>query len=123
MSYNRRAQLRQEYIRRINRVLDYVRENLAGDLRLETLLSRDGEQVLLRFRDTGPGLSSEPIANLFEPFYTTKSDGTGLGLAISYGIIERHGGEIEVSSQSAGGATFVIKLPVRQAGTQGRMAL
>jgi len=94
-----------------------------GDLRLETLLSRDGEWVLVRFQDTGPGLSSEQIANLFEPFYTTKSDGTGLGLAISYGIIERHGGEIEVSSQPDGGATFVIKLPVRQAGTQGRMAL
>ena len=94
-----------------------------GDLRLETLLSRDGEWVLVRFQDTGPGLSSEQIANLFEPFYTTKSDGTGLGLAISYGIIERHGGEIEVSSQPDGGATFVIKLPVRQAGTQDRMAL
>ncbi len=83
-----------------------------GDLRLETALSEDSEWVLVRFRDTGPGMSAEQIANLFEPFYTTKSDGTGLGLAISYGIVERHGGSIEVSSQPGQGATFVVKLPV-----------
>jgi two-component system NtrC family sensor kinase len=94
-----------------------------GDLRLETRLSEDGEWVLIRFHDTGPGMLPEEIDNLFEPFYTTKSDGTGLGLAISYGIIERHGGEIEVSSQPGEGATFVIKLPVHQSGTQNRMAL
>ncbi len=94
-----------------------------GDLRLETMLSDDGEWVLVRFHDTGPGMLPEEIANLFEPFYTTKSDGTGLGLAISYGIIERHGGEIQVTSQVGEGATFVVKLPVRQAGTQNRMAL
>jgi len=68
--------------------------------------------VLVSFRDTGPGLTSEQIAHLFEPFYTTKSTGTGLGLAISYGIIERHGGTIEVSSQPGQGATFVVELPV-----------
>lgn len=83
-----------------------------GDLRLETLLSEDGDWVLIRFQDTGLGMSAEQIANLFEPFYTTKSDGTGLGLAISYGIVERHGGAIEVSSQPGQGATFVVKLPV-----------
>ena len=87
-----------------------------GDLRLETMLSVDGEWVMICFSDTGPGMSSEQIANLFEPFYTTKSDGTGLGLAISYGIIERHGGDIEVSSQPGEGSTFVVKLPVHQAG-------
>ena len=81
-----------------------------GDLWLETGLSKDGEWVLVSFRDTGPGMSADQMANLFEPFYTTKSDGTGLGLAISYGIIERHGGEI-------------VKLPVHPAGTQSSMSL
>jgi two-component system NtrC family sensor kinase len=83
-----------------------------GELQVETMLSDDGEWVLVCFRDTGVGMSSEQVANLFEPFYTTKSNGTGLGLAISYGIVERHDGVIEVSSQSDEGATFVVKLPV-----------
>ena len=87
-----------------------------GDLRLETMLSEDGEWVLVYFHDTGPGMSAEQIANLFEPFYTTKPDGTGLGLAVSYGIIERHGGMIEISSQPGEGVTFVVKLPVHRAG-------
>ena len=90
-----------------------------GDLRLETLLSENGEWVLVRFQDTGPGMSTEQIVNLFEPFYTTKSDGTGLGLAISYGIVERHGGTIEVSSQPGQGATFVVRLPVHRMRMQG----
>jgi two-component system NtrC family sensor kinase len=83
-----------------------------GELHLETMLAEDGEWALVRFHDTGMGMPSEQIANLFEPFYTTKSDGTGLGLAISYGIVERHGGEIDVSSQPERGTTFVVKLPL-----------
>lgn len=84
-----------------------------GDLWLETRLSEDGEEALISFQDNGRGMSSEEVANLFEPFYTTKPDGTGLGLAISYGIIERHGGTIDVSSQPGEGSTFTVKLPLR----------
>jgi len=83
-----------------------------GDLMLETFVTEDAEWVATSFQDAGPGMSAEQIANLFEPFHTTKADGTGLGLAISYGIVERHGGLIEVSSQPGHGATFVVKLPV-----------
>jgi len=94
-----------------------------GDLRLETMVSEDGEWVLVYFHDAGLGMSSEQIANLFEPFHTTKPDGTGLGLAISYGIVERHGGEIEVWSQPGQGATFVVKLPVYRAGAASSVTL
>ena len=83
-----------------------------GELRVGTLLTEDQRWVLVAFRDTGPGLTAEQIAHIFEPFYTTKPSGTGLGLAISYGIVERHGGTIEVSSQPGQGATFVVRLPV-----------
>lgn len=86
-----------------------------GDLRLGTTCSEDGEWVVAAFRDSGPGLSTEEQANIFEPFYTTKPSGTGLGLAVSYGIIERHGGTIEVHSRPGQGATFIIRLPVHPA--------
>jgi len=83
-----------------------------GDLRVGTLLTDDRRWVLVAFQDSGPGLTAEQIAHIFEPFYTTKPSGPGLGLAISYGIVERHGGTIEVSSQPGQGATFVVRLPV-----------
>ncbi len=83
-----------------------------GDLRIGTLLSEDGEWVLAALRDSGPGLAPEEASHVFEPFYTTKPQGTGLGLAISYGIVERHGGTIKISSQPGLGATFIVQLPV-----------
>jgi two-component system NtrC family sensor kinase len=86
-----------------------------GDLHLGTLLTEDGEWVLVAFRDSGPGLTPEQAAHIFEPFFTTKAEGTGLGLAVSYGIVEQHGGTIEVSSQLGHGATFIVRLPVRPA--------
>jgi two-component system NtrC family sensor kinase len=86
-----------------------------GDVHLGTLLTEDGEWILVAFRDSGPGLTPEQIAQAFEPFYTTKPEGTGLGLAISYGIVEQHGGTIEVTSQPGHGATFIVRLPVHSA--------
>jgi two-component system NtrC family sensor kinase len=83
-----------------------------GDLWLETQRSEDGQDLLLSVRDSGSGMSLEQISSLFEPFYTTKAKGTGLGLAISYGIVERHGGTIEVSSRAGHGTTFTVRLPL-----------
>jgi len=89
-----------------------------GEMRLETRLAEGGDWVLVLFTDSGAGMAPEQISNLFEPFYTTKSDGTGLGLAISYGIVERHGGTIDVESQPGEGTTFVVKLPVHPVGVE-----
>jgi two-component system, NtrC family, sensor kinase len=76
-----------------------------------------GGQVLIELQDSGPGISPELQKKIFEPFFTTKpaGQGTGLGLSVSYGIIESHGGRIEVSSSLGSGATFVISLPVAAA--------
>jgi two-component system NtrC family sensor kinase len=111
-------QLAQVFLNIMINAIDAMPEG--GDLRVGTLLTEDGEWVLVAFRDSGVGLRAEQIANIFEPFYTTKPSGTGLGLAISYGIVERHGGTIEVSSQGNQGATFIVRLPVHplQAETQ-----
>jgi two-component system NtrC family sensor kinase len=73
-----------------------------------------GDGVIFTFTDTGPGIPLEIRDKIFEPFFTTKppGKGTGLGLSIVYGVLQRHGGTIEVDSGPAGGTIFTIKLPL-----------
>ncbi|HOU12164.1 MAG TPA: response regulator [Anaerolineae bacterium] len=82
-----------------------------GTLWVGTAYHAERKQVVVAFRDSGPGIAPEIREHMFEPFHTSKSTGTGLGLAISYGIIERHGGVIEVESPPGGGTTFIVRLP------------
>ncbi|MBI3090527.1 MAG: PAS domain S-box protein [Candidatus Tectomicrobia bacterium] len=80
----------------------------------ETIL-RDGETCLrITVEDTGEGIPEEYIDRIFDPFFTTKPQdkGTGLGLSIAHGIIESHGGAIQVSSAVGKGASFVLDLPL-----------
>jgi two-component system NtrC family sensor kinase len=72
--------------------------------------------VAVEFRDTGTGISAENLPRIFDPFFTTKKagQGTGLGLSISHGIVEKHGGKIEVESEMGQGSTFTVLLPVAE---------
>ncbi|HET7376729.1 MAG TPA: ATP-binding protein, partial [Anaerolineae bacterium] len=81
-----------------------------GDLTITTAATDSWLRVDIR--DSGPGVNPDDLAKIFEPFYTTKTTGTGLGLSVSYGIIQRHGGRIEVSGGQAEGATFTVWLPI-----------
>jgi signal transduction histidine kinase len=83
--------------------------------------SAAGEQVFVEISDTGKGIAREHLEHIFEPFFTTKpiGKGTGLGLSISYGIVKKHGGEIDVRSEVGVGTTFLIKLPLRQSHIEG----
>jgi len=86
-----------------------------GSLTIETVLSQEtgGEpMVTVSVRDTGPGMSTEELDRLFEPFYTTKQKGTGLGLTIVSRLIEQNGGRISVESRPGHGSTFSLRLPV-----------
>lgn len=85
-----------------------------GELRI-AVASPCADTITISVRDTGSGISPDVMPHIFEPFYTTKKEGkgTGLGLAVVYGIIERHGGKIEVQSSADEGTTFTITLPVR----------
>jgi signal transduction histidine kinase len=71
-------------------------------------------QVVVEVEDTGCGIAPENFRKVFEPFYTTKpvGKGTGLGLSISYGIVQKHGGRIELESIVGKGTTFRILLPI-----------
>jgi two-component system sensor histidine kinase PilS (NtrC family) len=73
------------------------------------------ESVAIHVADTGPGIPSDELKNLFVPFYTTKTGGTGLGLPISRNIVLAHGGDITVESAPGGGARFSVILPRRPA--------
>jgi PAS domain S-box-containing protein len=76
----------------------------------------DGPIVRLTIADDGPGVPAEVADRLFMPFVSSKppGEGTGLGLSVSFGIVAAHGGTIHHESNAAGGATFVIQLPVSE---------
>jgi signal transduction histidine kinase len=76
----------------------------------------EDDHVLVTIADTGKGIDARHINRVFEPFFTTKpvGVGTGLGLSVSYGIIQKHGGTIQVQSELGAGTTFAIRLPIEQ---------
>lgn len=85
----------------------------AGSIKISTGLSDDSRFVFADIADSGCGISTEELNKIFDPFFTTKLDGgTGLGLSVSYGIINNHGGEINVSSVVGSGTSITIMLPV-----------
>ncbi len=92
-------------------------ETYTAELDAEYCLSHtgatEGRKTVLAISDTGHGIEKQHIANIFEPFYTTKpkGQGTGLGLSMVYGMIKQHEGSIEVYSETEHGTTFRIYFP------------
>jgi PAS domain S-box-containing protein len=79
---------------------------------------QENHRVAVAIHDTGIGIKDDEMGLLFQPFYTTKPEvkGTGLGLSVSYGIVKRHNGEIQVTSQPGTGTTFTVLLPIQDDG-------
>ena len=88
--------------------------NGRGRITITSCTAHERDGVIITFADTGSGIPAELRDKIFEPFFTTKppGKGTGLGLSIVYGVIQRHGGTIEVESPHGGGTEFIIRLPL-----------
>jgi signal transduction histidine kinase len=86
-----------------------------GSIRVRTRAERGGERPFAEVvvEDGGSGIAEADLPHLFEPFFTTKgTHGTGLGLAVSWGIVQAHGGTIDVRSQQGAGSRFTLRLPL-----------
>ncbi|UCB43635.1 MAG: tetratricopeptide repeat protein [Dehalococcoidales bacterium] len=104
-------QLRQVFVNLAANAIEAMSEG--GKLTVSVSLDEDGD-IRVSFRDTGCGIAPENMDELFTPFFHTKKEvrGVGLGLSVAHGIIERHGGRIEVESEVGKGSTFTVYLPV-----------
>jgi two-component system sensor kinase FixL len=91
--------------------IEAMRDSKRRELIVRTLHEND-DTIAVTVQDTGPGIAEEIAEQLFKPFVTTKAGGMGIGLSISKRIVESHGGEMTVSRNEAGGATFRFTLPV-----------
>jgi two-component system NtrC family sensor kinase len=86
-----------------------------GIVSVRTYKDEDNQGVVVEIEDSGMGIPQEHLEKIFEPFFSTKPKGNGLGLAVNFGIIQKHGGQIRVSSQPGRGTTMTIRLPCDQA--------
>ena len=109
------SELREVLVNMVFNAIDAMPEGGTLSLRTETV----DESVVIKVLDTGVGMYPEVGSRIFDPFFTTKGKaGLGLGLAVSFGIIRRHGGNIEVESQYGKGTEFRITLPVAKIAEQ-----
>ncbi len=88
---------------------------LGGKLTIDTSVLEGGQGIEIAISDSGPGIPPEVLSRVFDPFFTTKQKGTGLGLSVVYGIVERHGGRIDLKSEVGKGTRVAIRLPVHPA--------
>ncbi len=104
-----RERIRQVLINLIENALDALSLQESRRLCLDVVGSNGTAEI--RVTDNGPGVDSETLGRLFDPFFSLKAKGTGLGLAIAKRIVEAHGGELSACRVATGGLQFIVKLP------------
>ena len=102
-----RDQMKQAFYNVIKNSFEAMKSR--GILRIRT--DMDDTHVLIRFTDTGGGMSPDNLGRVFEPYFTTKTSGTGLGLLIVRRIVREHGGELSIESSQGKGLSLTIRLP------------
>ncbi len=111
------SRIKQVFLNIINNAVYAMKDG--GTLTMRTTPTAD--TVRVAFEDTGPGIPPEILGRIFDPFFTTKPEvsGTGLGLSVSLGIVQSHGGTIDVQSALGKGTTFTVTLPFKLDGGEG----
>jgi two-component system NtrC family sensor kinase len=111
-----RGKLQQVLVNLVLNAKDALQDKGSGTVRI--LTGRTSKGIELRVEDDGMGMAKDTLRKIYDPFFTTKSNpkagqrkGTGLGLAVTYGIVQEHGGTIEVSSTVGEGTVFRLELP------------
>ncbi len=104
------GQLRQAFLNVILNACEAMGQG--GALDVTSRLAQEGTSIEVEVADTGGGIPPEVLPKIFDPFFTTKEKGTGLGLSVVYGIVQRHGGALEVKSQHGQGTQMLLRIPV-----------
>jgi signal transduction histidine kinase len=76
--------------------------------------TRSGDNVHITFKDTGEGMTTETLAKLWSPLFTTRAKGMGFGLPVAKRLVEAHGGSIGVETKVGKGSTFTVTLPIKR---------
>ena len=105
-----RVQVQQVLVNLLRNAMEAMAESPKRELTVTNTKIPDN-MIAITVADTGPGFTEDTLANLFQPFFTTKEAGMGVGLSISKSIIEAHGGQMQAETNAAGGATFRFTLP------------
>ena len=105
------VQLQQVLINLVVNAIEAMRTSTGRPRELHIRLEKNAHGILVQVQDSGPGIAPELADRIFEPFFTTKTEGIGMGLSISRSIIESHGGQLSLASDSRG-ALFQFILPV-----------
>jgi len=106
-----RIQLQQVLINIVVNAMDAMAES-AGSRSIAIRTARDGGFAELSVTDSGPGLAPDQVRQVFEPFFTSKTEGMGMGLSIARTIVEAHQGEMWAENEAGAGAAFRIRLPL-----------
>lgn len=112
--YCQPGKMSQVFVNLLDNAIHAVGEE--GEIVITSYYDTSRSTICLSFKDSGNGMSDEAQKNAFNPFFTTKEvgQGTGLGLYISYGIVEQHGGSIQINSEIGKGTEMLIELPVKE---------
>jgi two-component system NtrC family sensor kinase len=102
--------MQQVFVNLFINAVEAIQDN--GVITVRSYLNPNRKSVEVEVADTGSGIPPDDVGKIFEPFFSSKNNGAGLGLAVSYGIVQKHHGNIQVSSRLGEGTSFTVEIPL-----------